>query len=230
MKGVEGMIPYEQETVTSLYVKTNKKGILLLGIGVIGRRVINKIKERQECIGRKTLIIRNEKLKDFAFKLNSEFNVKVMLVLTNSAEVKNHRKFREIAEKCKELKIISMLYFAFEAHYHSKYPANEHGERFIDGITLEHIMQASSAHFNFTHLDYVDRSVDCPWDWLTPTKALIRDGIAIIDEINENDNAFFLSGDAIDKHEYFWDIDFNVYTEHEHTKYKLQQLDKKLKG
>ena len=224
------MIPYEQETVTSLYVKTNQKDILLLGIGVIGRRIINLIKKHQDDIGRKTFIVKNELLRDFKIKPSSEFDVKCTLILTNAAEKEKHDKFRKIAQECRKLKIVSMLYFAFEAHYYSKYPVNEYGERFVDGHTLEYTMQMSSKYFNFTHLDYVDRSVDCPWNWLTPTKALTRDGISIIEEFNNNDYAFFKKDNAIDEHNYFWDIDFNTYTEKEYLEYKLKQINKRIES
>ena len=85
------MIPYEQETVTSLYVKTNQKDILLLGIGVIGRRIINLIKKHQDDIGRKTFIVKNELLRDFKIKPSSEFDVKCTLILTNAAEKEKHK-------------------------------------------------------------------------------------------------------------------------------------------
>lgn len=201
------MTIYGKETVTSLYVKTENGDILFLCIGRIGKRVANMIKRHQDDIGREAIMFHEEKLDSFSVDTRG-FDIKIAMVLTDSAEQIMHKKFREIADQCRKLNIISMLFFAFEAEYNSKYPMNDDYERCVDGTMLEAIIQLSARYFNFTHCDYVHRELSRTTKYLTPGKALAREGNIIARRLSYNEDAYFLVEGAIDMHDYWWDISY----------------------
>ena len=198
------MIPYEKETITSLYVNTQKGCILFLGIGTTGRQAAKTIKNYQSK-KRRTSLIASENLKYF-YVDTKDFDVKATVVLTDYAEPMFHKKFKEIAQECKELNIVSMLFFAFDAEDVSKYPANDEGVRIIDGIQLETIIQLSARHFNFTHCDYIYKEFSRSDSNITPFKALASDGNVIVSMLATNDKAYFLADNALEQHDYWWDI------------------------
>ena len=155
-----------------------------------------------------SLIKRNQKIDDLCIDVNNH-NIKVAMLLTNSAKPKDHIKFREIAEQCKKLGIVSMLFFAFEAEHNSKYPENQDGWRYVDGVQLETVIQLSAKYFNFTHCGYVYKSLARSDEHLTPTKALVRDGISIVESLSNKDKVYyFMKDSAINKHDYWWDIEY----------------------
>lgn len=202
------MQSFENESVTSLYVNTKRGDILFLCVGAIGRRIANLIKKSQDNKDRTTAIRKNEKLNTYSIDTRN-YNIKVVMLLTNSAEPATHLKFRELANQCRDLNIVSILFFAFEAEHYSQYPQNHDEDRYVDGVQLETVIQLSSKHFNFTHCDYVYRNLSRTGICLTPTKALVRDGNSIVESLLDEDKVYyFMKDNAINMHDYWWDVDF----------------------